>query len=43
MKQLQTDVQTRDEQILRLQSQLADAAKVQLAQQSQAHADQQVP
>ena len=42
MKQLQTDVQTRDEQILRLQSQLADVAKEQLAQQSQAHADQQV-
>ena len=42
MKQLQTDVQLRDEQILDLQSQLADAAKQQLAQQSQAHADQQV-
>ena len=42
MRQLQTDVQQRDDQILSLQSQLAAAAEDKLAVQQQAHQDQQV-
>ena len=43
MKQLQTDVSQRDQHIHVLQSELAEAAREKVAQQHQAHADQQVP
>lgn len=42
MKQLQDEVHQQSQQILALQSDLADAAKDKLAQQHQLHAEQQV-